>query len=105
MFYTFVSERHMPRKKLLTIALPVLVAAGAVFAYVHSRPTTLVLTGVVTTNDVVVSPQVAGQLAELLVAEGDSVTKGQRLGVIVPDELAAERAYYAQSAAGLESQV
>jgi HlyD family secretion protein len=95
----------MPKKKLLTIAVPALIVAGVVFAYVRSRPTRLVLTGVVTTNDVVVSPQIAGQLAELLVTEGEAVKRGQRLGVIVPDELAADRAYYMQSAAGLSSQV
>ena len=62
---------------------------------------TLTLTGIVTTNDVIVSPQVAGQLRELLVKEGDVVKKDQRIATIVPDELAADTAYYAQNAAGL----
>ncbi len=70
-----------------------------------SRPSVLVLTGVVTTNDVVVSPQIGGQLGQLLVVEGDAVKKGELLAVLSPDELQAETAYYAQSAEGLSSQV
>lgn len=95
----------MDTKKILTFAVPVLLLAVGVIAWARSRPATLVLTGVVTTNDVVVSPQLAGQLGELLVTEGDSVKKGQRLAVIVPDELRADSAYYTQSAAGMGSQV
>jgi multidrug resistance efflux pump len=82
------------------------VAAGAaVYWYWLRPPTSLTLTGVVTTNDVVVSPQIAGQIRELKVAEGDTVTKGELLAVITPDELRAESAYYMHSAEGLGSQV
>ena len=68
-------------------------------------PAPLVLTGIVTTNDVIVSPQIAGQIGQLLVAEGDAVTKDQLLAVITPDELQADTAYYAQNVEGLSSQV
>ena len=95
----------MPRKKILGLLLPVLLAGGAVLAFVQARGGTLVLTGVVTTNDVVVSPQVGGQVSQLLVTEGDSVKKGQLLAVLAPDELRAENAYYAQSAASVSAQV
>jgi multidrug resistance efflux pump len=95
----------MKRTRRLLI-LVVLVAAGAgLYAYLNAAPSRLVLTGIVTTNDVIVSPQVAGRISELLVREGDPVKKGQRLGLIAPDELTAETAYYAQSAQGLSSQV
>ena len=63
------------------------------------------LTGVVTTNDVIVSPQVGGQLSRLLVAEGDSVTQNQLLAVLEPGELAADQSYYAQNAQAMASQV
>jgi multidrug resistance efflux pump len=89
----------MKRKKILVIAaaaIAIIVVAYLVFG--HSGP--LVLTGIVTTNDVIVSPQVAGQVQKLLVAEGDSVKAGQLLAVISPDELAADQAYYAHSAQG-----
>jgi HlyD family secretion protein len=63
------------------------------------------LTGIVTTNDVVVSPQISGQIRQLLVVEGDIVKKDQLIAVIAPDELRADRSYYEHSAAGLGSQV
>jgi HlyD family secretion protein len=95
----------MSRKRAVVLAVVALLAAAAAYALVQARRKPLVLTGVVTTNEVIVSSQVAGQLGQLLVAEGDSVRKGQLLAVIAPDELNAEKAYYAQSADGLTSQV
>jgi len=93
-------------KQLRRIVLPlVILAAAGVYAYSSMRPKSLTLTGIVTTNDVIVSPQVAGQIGQLLVSEGDVVKKGQLLATITPDELRADTAYYAQSAAGLSSQV
>ena len=65
----------------------------------------LALTGIVTTNDVIVSPQVGGQIGQLLVKEGDAVKKDQLVAVINPDELRADTAYYAQNVQGLSSQV
>jgi HlyD family secretion protein len=92
-------------KKRLPLVLVFLLAAAAAY-YVYTRPpAALVLTGLVTTDDVVVSPQIGGQISQLLVAEGDVVKKNQLLAVITPDELRAESVFYAQSAAGLTSQV
>lgn len=91
-------------RKLLPLL--VLIAAGTgIYFYVNSRPSSLVLTGIVTTHDVAVSSQVTGQLAKLLVKEGDTVTKGQVIAEIAPDELRADEAYYAHSVDGLESSV
>ena len=88
------------------LILLVLGAAGyGIFQYVNRRPTSLTLTGIVTTNDVIVSPQIAGQIRQLLVDEGDVVKKDQLVAVIMPDELRADIAYYQHSAEGLGSQV
>ncbi len=95
----------MSRKRVAVLALLSLLAGVAVYGFVHTRPATLLLTGIVTTNDVVVSPQVSGQIGQLLVTEGDVVKKGQLLAVITPDELKADTAYYQQSAEGVSSQV
>ena len=95
----------MNRKKIALIVLPALAALAVVYFLVSSRPKTLVLTGLVTTNDVIISPQIAGQVERLLVSEGDPVKQGQLLAVIKPDELQADTAYYAQSAQGLAAQV
>src|SRR6266516_108523 len=91
-------------RRLLILLLLAAAAAGA-YVYLHTGPTALVLTGVVTTNDVIISPQIAGQIGELRVGEGDPVAKDQLLAVITPDELRADTAYYSQNVAGLSSQV
>lgn len=93
------------RRIVILLALVAALAGGSAYYVVVSRPAVLVLTGIVTTDDVVVSPQVGGQIGRLLVKEGDPVTRDQLLAVITPDELAADRTYYAQSAQGLTSQV
>ncbi len=92
------------KRLLLGLGLAVVVGAGA-YAFTRSRPATLTLTGIVTTHDVVVSPQLSGAVSRLLVTEGDSVSSGQLLAVIAPEELAADRAYFAHSAEGYASQV
>jgi multidrug resistance efflux pump len=87
----------------LVVFLLVVVVGFAAYSRFRTRP--LILTGIVTTNDVVVSPQVAGLVREILVTEGDFVKKGQLIATIAPDELRADTAYFAQSAQGLTSQV
>jgi len=94
----------MNRKRQIIIAAAVV--AVAILAYAVLAPAKpLVLTGIVTTNDVIVSPQVGGQVDKLLVNEGDSVSAGQLLAVISSGELAADQAYYSHSAAGLATEV
>jgi HlyD family secretion protein len=95
----------MTRIRRLLVLLLVAAGGTAVYLYLSREPSSLVLTGIVTTNDVIVSPQIAGQIAQLLVQEGDEVEIGQRLAVIAPDELKADTAYFAQNAEGLSSQV
>ncbi len=93
------------RRRLPLAALLLAAAAAGGYAYLHTRPTVLVLTGIVTTDDVIVSPQVAGRIGQLLVKEGDTVRHEQMLAVIEPDELRADTAYYAENVQGLSSQV
>jgi HlyD family secretion protein len=96
----------MSRRRIVIalVLVAVLLGAGAYYV-VASRPAVLVLTGIVTTNDVVVSPQIGGQIGRLLVSEGDTVKRDQLVAVITPDELAADRTYYTQNAQGVTSQV
>jgi HlyD family secretion protein len=94
----------MNRKRQILIAAAVV--AVAIITYVLLAPAKpLTLTGIVTTNDVIVSPQVSGQVQKLLVNEGDSVSAGQLIAVLAPGELAADQAYYAHSAAGMATEV
>jgi HlyD family secretion protein len=93
-------------KRIIRPLILVIVVAGAgYYWYRSSRPVPLVLTGIVTTNDVVVSPQIAGRITQLLVKEGDTVKANQLLAVLDPGELQQEEAFYSASAEGASSQV
>jgi HlyD family secretion protein len=94
----------MTRKRQILFAAAALALIGIAYAvFAPAKP--LVLTGIVTTNDVIVSPQVAGQVQKLLVNEGDSVVAGQLLAVISSGELAADQAYYSHNAEGMATEV
>src|ERR1700712_1508128 len=92
-------------RKRIVIAIAAVLAISAAGYAIFAPPKPLVLTGIVTTNDVIVSPQVGGQVQKLLVQEGDSVSAGQLLAVISAGELAADQAYYAHSAEGMATEV
>jgi len=84
-----------------------IVVGGGVGAYYAMRqpPGPLVLTGIVTTEDVMISPQVGGQIGQLMVKEGDQVEQNQLIAVMTTDELEADRAYYAHTVESIQSQV
>jgi multidrug resistance efflux pump len=93
------------RNVIRLFVLAALIGGVSYYVWLQSRPTPLVLTGIVTTQDVIVSPQIAGRIAQLLVGEGDTVKKDQLLAVLAPDELREEHAFYTASAEGVTSQV
>src|SRR5262245_24106895 len=93
------------KRVIRLLVLAVLVAGAAYYWYLSSRPVPLVLTGIITTNDIVVSPQIAGRIAKLAVDEGDQVKTDQLLAVLDPGELQQEQAFYTASAEGVSSQV
>ena len=84
-----------------------ILAGGVALAYYSMRqpPGPLILTGIVTTEDVIVGPQVGGQIGQLLVKEGDQVQRNQLVAVMATDELQADRAYYARTVDSIQSQV
>jgi multidrug resistance efflux pump len=79
--------------------------AGALLAAARTRPAPLELSGLVTADEVVVAPAVEGRLVALHVREGDTVRRGQVVAELEPAELAADRAFFTESAAGVASQV
>jgi HlyD family secretion protein len=91
-------------KRLLILVVVVAAGVGA-YIYWTRPPSALVLTGIVTTNDVMLSPQIGGRIEQLLVGEGETVTQGQVVAVIAPDELRADSAYALHSAEGVTSQI
>src|SRR5262249_18715741 len=82
-----------------TFLILVLLAAIIGGVYYVTRPASgqIVLTGIVTTDEVIVSPEIKGRIDQLLVKEGDRVRKDQLLAVIQPQEQLADLAYYTKS--------
>src|SRR6187399_2923054 len=91
-------------KRILPLLVLAALGAGAYF-YLNRQPDSLTLTGVVTTNDLVVGPQIGGRIDDLRVQEGDVVKRGQIIAVISPDELRAESAYAVHNVEGIASQI
>ena len=95
----------MKRGILIAVLILLVLAGGVAYYKTRAKPHSMVITGIVTTNDVIVSAQIQGQLAQLLVKEGDTVKAGQLVAVIEPQELRADKAYYADSEQGTAAQV
>jgi multidrug resistance efflux pump len=92
----------MKRRRPLIIAFFVLVAVILYFVTsVHRH--SLLLTGIVTTDNVIVSSEIQGRLQQLSVKEGDPVEHGRLLGLIAPQEWKAGMAYYENSELGAEA--
>jgi len=84
-----------------------LILLGALGYYLFSTPSSrdLVLIGTVDSNQVIVSPQVAGRIAKLLVDEGTQVKQGDLIALIDPAELEAQARAAAAMIDSLRSQV
>jgi HlyD family secretion protein len=83
------------RKFAILIAVVAIVIAIAVV--LNRPPHQITLTGVVTTDEVIVSPEIAGRIEKLLVSQGDTVTNGQPIARIEPELWRADAAFYASS--------
>jgi len=94
----------MKRKRFVLLALVGLVAA-ALYLVMGRRPGAIVLTGIVTTDDVIVSSEVQGRLQQLTVKPGDTVKAGDLLGVIEPQSWQADLAFASSSELGAAAQV
>jgi len=92
-------------KQKAALASVALGAAGALAAAARARPAPLLLSGLITTDEVVVAPAAAGRLFRLRVQEGDPVTAGQVLAELEPAELEADRTYWTESATAADAEV
>lgn len=81
------------RRRLLPVLIVAVVAGGAIIAFGFRRPQ-LVLTGLVTTDETIVSSEIQGRLQQLTASQGDVVKRGQVLGVIAAAEWKADLAYF-----------
>jgi len=87
----------MKIRRVLILIILLAITGGAV--YYGMRPVTgdIVLTGIVTTDDVAVSPEIRGKLLQLRVKQGDEVKAGDLLAEIQPEEQQADLEFYTSS--------
>ncbi len=84
------------RKIVLGVLVSAAAAAGLYCALLRP-PAARVLTGVVTTDEVIVAPEIQGRLQNLYVQQGDTVTNGELLAQIQPEQWQADTKFYARS--------
>ncbi|HSY74565.1 MAG TPA: efflux RND transporter periplasmic adaptor subunit [Dongiaceae bacterium] len=101
-------ELRTPMKKsrriVLIISILAIVAGGIYYALTRA-PAKIILTGIVTTDEVIVSPEIQGRLQKLFVKEGDTVTNGELLAEIQPQTQQADVQFYASSEQQVAAQV
>ncbi len=83
------------RKIFIVVLILAAVTAGIYFATMR-QPGEIILTGIVTTDEVIVSPEIQGRLQNLFIREGDAVTNGQLLAEIQPQTQQADVAILRQ---------
>jgi multidrug resistance efflux pump len=91
-------KRTLLLAAVVTLAVVIILASGL-------RSRRLLLTGIVTTDDVIVSSEIGGRLQQLTATQGDSVKRGQLLGVVALPEWKADSEFYQASERGAASQV
>ena len=94
----------MKRKIIVTVTVLVLAAVAILYSLYWQR-SEIVLTGIVTTDSVNVSSEIQGRLKELTVKEGDTVTNGELVARIQPQEWKANLDFYSSSEARSTAQV
>ena len=93
------------RNKFL-IVLGVIFAISLLYYFLSTpRSKDLILVGTVDANQVVVSPQIGGRLAKLLVDEGTQVKQGDLIASLDPSELEAEERAAAATIDSMKSRV
>jgi HlyD family secretion protein len=91
-------------KFFVMLAVLFLVALG-IYLFTTPHETDLPLTGIVTGNDIIVSPQLPGRLIRLTVDEGSEVHKGDLIAELDPAELEAARDSAAANIRALDAKV
>jgi RND family efflux transporter MFP subunit len=82
-------------RRIILIILVLAAIAGGIYYAMTRTPAKIVLTGIVTTDEIIVSPEIQGRLQNLFVGEGDSVTNGELLALIQPQTQQADVKFYA----------
>jgi len=85
------------KRNIIVVLMVLALLAGAIYYNSTRQPGKIVLTGIVTTDEVIVGSQIQGRLEKLLVKEGDTVTNGELLAQIEQREWQAELDFYKSS--------
>jgi HlyD family secretion protein len=93
------------RSKFLIILAVILGASIAYYLVSTPRSSDLVLIGTVDSNQIIVSPQMQGRIAKLLVDEGTQIKQGDLIAALDPSELEAQARAAAAMIDSLRSQV
>ena len=95
----------MIRKLMPLLAIPVILAAGALaLGAIARQPVPLVIQGEVDATDVSVAAKIPGRVAQILVREGQSVVRGDLVVVLDSPELDAKMAQAEAAAQAAEAQ-
>jgi HlyD family secretion protein len=93
------------RNKVLILLAIIFAVSLGYYLFSTPRSPDLVLIGTVDSNQVIVSPQIQGRLARLLVDEGTPVKQGDLIAVLDPSELEAQERAASAMIDSLRSQV
>lgn len=92
-------------RTIILIILVFAIVAGGIYYAMTQKPAEIILTGIVTTDEIIVSPEIQGRLKQLFVREGDAVTNGELLALIQPETQQADVVFYASSEQQAAAQV
>ena len=84
-------------RNVVLIRLVLVAGAAAVYCALLRPPAAIILTGLVTTDEVIVAPEIQGRLQKLCVQEGDTVTNGELLAQIQAGQWQTDTDFYASS--------
>lgn len=84
----------MKDRRLVLLLLLLIPLGGGLYYFFGRASSAIVLTGIVSTDDVQVSAMAQGRIEELKVNSGDTVKKGELLARIQPQESAADVEFY-----------
>jgi len=93
------------RNKFLIVFGVILLTAAGYYFFTTPGGNDLVLVGTVDANQIVVSPQIQGRVAKLLVDEGTPVKQGDVIAELDPSELEAQERAAAATISSLRSQM
>jgi HlyD family secretion protein len=93
------------RNRVMILLTVIAVISAGYYLLSTPRSPDMVLIGTVDSNQVIVSPQVGGRLAKLLVEEGTQVKQGELIAALDPSELEAEARAAAATIDSLRSKV